>query len=227
MGRCAWILALIVGLIFAAGCGGGSSDTTQQLRVVMASPDTPPVDIRIDGSQIATSLGLENLSSYTALKSGQHQVQGVAVSNSASIFQQTVSLAASANMTLIVAGPRSSIQPIVLTDGTAATTTTTTGAGNVRVVNAASSMGAADIYIVNAGAGLSGAKPVVSSLAFGKDTGYQSEAIGNFQVFMTAPGTNSVFLSTGALALTQSQFQTVVAVDDANGGFNYIALVDQ
>ncbi len=88
-------------------------------------------------------------------------------------------------------------------------------------------MGAADVYVVNAGAGLNGAKPVISGLAFGKDTGYQPEAIGNFQVFMTVPGTNSVFLSTGAVALTQGQFQTVVVVDGANGGFNYIPLVDQ
>jgi hypothetical protein len=214
--------------LFAAGCGSDSANTTQQLRVVMASADTPPVDILIDGTQVATSLGFRNATGYIPLKTGQRRVQAVAVSNSASIFQQNVSLAGSANMTLIVAGPRSSIQALVLTDGKAASTTTsTTTIGNVRVLNASSSMGAADAYIVNAGAGLNGATPVVSGLAFGKDTGYQSEPVGNYEVFLTAPGTNSVFLSTGALALTQNQFQTVVAVDGDTGGFNYIALTDQ
>ena len=229
MGRFAWIAGLCWAVLFAVGCGSDSANTTQQLRVVMASADTPPVDILIDGAQVATSLGFRNSSGYIPVKSGQRRVEAIAVRDSASVFQQTVSVAASANMTLIVAGPRSSIQPVVLTDGTAATTTTTatTTTGNVRVVNASSSMGAADAYIVNAGAGLNGATPVASGLALAKDTGYKSEAVGNYEVFMTAPGTNSVFLSTGALALTQGQFQTVVAVDGENGGFNYIALTDQ
>jgi hypothetical protein len=88
-------------------------------------------------------------------------------------------------------------------------------------------MGPADVYIVTAGSGLAGATPVAPSLAFDKDTGYQLETIGNDQVFMTQPGTTNAFLSTGTLAVTQSQFQTVVALDAIGGGFTYIVLADQ
>ena len=70
MGRCAGVFGLCLGIVFMVGCGGGSSSTTQQLRIVMASPDAPPVDILIDGSQVATALAYTNSTGYLAVKSG-------------------------------------------------------------------------------------------------------------------------------------------------------------
>ena len=230
MGRRVGLIALCLwtGLTIGCGGGGGGSQTTQQLRVVMASPDAPAVDILIDGVQVATSLVFTNSTSYLPLKAGQRHVQALTVSNSTSIFDQTISLTASANLTLLLTGPASKIQEVLLTDGSK-TTTTTTGTGKVRVVNASITMGPADVYIVNAGTGLAGATPVATSLSFDKNTEYESVSTGGggYEVFMTSPGTTNLLLDTGALALTQSQFQTVIALDATGGGFNYIALTDQ
>lgn len=227
MGRCAGVFGLCLGVVFMIGCGGGSSSTTQQLRIVMASPDAPPVDILIDGTQVATALAYTNSTAYLAVKSGGRRIQVLTVGNSTSLFQQTVSLpSAGANQTLLLTGPASKMQSLLLTDGTT-TTTTTTGTGQVRVVNASPTMGPADVYIVNAGSSIAGTLPVASKLAFNQATPYTSEAIGNYEVFMTKPGTTNVFLNTGPLALTQSQFQTVVAIDATGGGFNFISLIDQ
>ena len=227
MGRRAGVFALCLGVVSMVGCGGGSgTSTTQQLRIVMASPDAPPVDILIDGTQVATALAYTNSTSYTAVKAGQRRVQALTVSNSTSIFDQPIAVTASANLTLLLTGPESKIQSVLLTDG-ATTTTTATGTGKVRIVNASATMGPADVYIVSAGTGLAGATPVATKLSFDQATAYESAAIGNYEVFMTSPGTTNLLLDTGALALTQSQFQTVVAVDATSGGFNYIALTDQ
>jgi len=225
VGRRAGVVALCLAIVFMIGCGGSSS-TTQQMRIVMASPDAPPVDILIDGAQVATSLAYENSTAYLTLKSGQRRIQALTVANSTSVFDQTISISASANLTLLLTGPVSKMQSLLLTDGTT-NTTITTGQGDVRVVNAAPTMGPADVYVVNAGTSLAGAKPVSSNLAFNQATGYESATIGNFQVFMTQPKTTNVYLNTGPLALTQSQFQTVVAIDASGGGFTYIALTDQ
>jgi hypothetical protein len=219
------LVALSLAIVFMIGCGG-SSDTTQQLRIVMASPDAPPVDVLIDGSQVATSLAYTNSTAYLTVKSGSRQIQVLTVSNSTSVFDQPVSVTSSANQTLLLTGPVAKMQSLLLTDGTV-NTAVTTGQGDVRVVNAAPTMGAADVYIVNAGTSLSGAKPVSSSLAVNHATAYQLAAIGNYQVFMTQPGTTNVLLTTGPLALTQSQYQTVIAVDATGGGFNFIVLTDQ
>jgi hypothetical protein len=118
------------------------------------------------------------------------------------------------------------MQSVLLTDG-ATNTTITTGDGKVRVVNASQRMEPADVYIVNAGTSLAGATPTFPDVAFGKATDYTLATIGNYQVFMTQPATTNVFLNTGPLALTQSQFQTVVALDAPGGGFNFIVLTDQ
>ena len=226
MGRRAGVFALCLGLVGMIGCGGGSTSTTQQLRIVLASPDAPRVDILIDGTQVATALAYTNSTAYMAVKAGQRQVQALTVSNSTSIFDQTIAVTASANLTLLLTGSASKIQSVLLTDGSTKTTTGT-GTGKVRIVNASAAMGPADVYIVSAGTGLAGATPVATSLSFDQATPYESAAIGNYEIFMTSPGTTDLLLDTGALALTQNQFQTVVAVNATGGGFTYIALTDQ
>jgi hypothetical protein len=177
----------------------------------------------INGSQVATSLLYRNATAYIPVSTKAQQVQVVEVSNSSSLFQQTISVPAGTNQTLLVSGPVSHLQGILLKDGG---TTPGTSNGAVRVVNASPSMGAADVYIT-AGGSFAGSTPVGTNLAFGQSTAYQVEAIGNYNVFMTAPGTSSVLLNTGLLALTQSQLQTVVALDAVGGGFTYIVLTDQ
>jgi hypothetical protein len=219
------VIVLFLAIVSMAGCGG-SSDTTQQLRIVMASPDAPPVDILIDGTQVATSLAYTNSTAYLLVKSGSRHIEALTVSNSTSVFDQNISITPAANQTLLLTGSAAKMQSLLLTDG-AVNTTITTGKGEARVVNASQTMGPADVYIVNAGASLAGATPVSPGLAFDKASDYTLATIGNYQVFMTQPGTTNVFLNTGPLALTQSQFQTVIAVDAPGGGFNFIALTDQ
>jgi hypothetical protein len=80
---------------------------------------------------------------------------------------------------------------------------------------------------VQAGTGIGGVQPVVAGLAFDKDTGYKLTAAGNYQVFMTTPGTTSALLNTGPLNLTSGQDQTVIALDDPSGGFTFALLTDQ
>ena len=226
MGRRVGLVALCLAIVLMIGCGGSSSDTTQQLRIVMASPDATPVDILIDGTQVATSLAFTNSTAYLPVKSGSRHIQALTVSNSTSVFDQTISITASVNQTLLLIGPATKMQSLQLTDG-ATNATITTGDGKVRVVNASQAMGPADVYIVNSGTSLAGATPTSTALAFGKATDYTLEVIGDFQVFMTQPGTTNVFLNTGPLDLIQSQFRTVIAVDAVGGGFNFIVLTDQ
>ena len=226
MGIRVGLVALCLATVFMIGCGGGSSDSTQQLRIVMASPDAPPVDILIDGAQVATSLAYTNSTPYLPVKSGSRHIQALRVSNSTSVFDQNVSVTTSANQTLLLVGPAAKIQSLLLTDG-ATNAITTTGDGKVRVVNASETMGPADVYIVNSGTSLAGVTPVSPGLTFDKATDYTLASISNYQVYLTQPGTTNVLLNSGPLSLTQNQFQTVVALDAVGGGFNFIVLTDQ
>jgi len=220
-----WLSALCLGIFLSTGCGSsGSSSSTAQLRFFQASPDAPHANVLVDGASVATNLGYGNSTGYISVKSGSRHIQIVPVNGSSPILDESLSISSGANQTLLLTGPAASIKPVVLTDGG---TKVTTGEGYVRVVNASSTMGPADVYIVAAGTSIAGLKPVVGKVAFDKDTGYQLTAAGNYQVFMTAPGTTNAFLSTGPIDLTASAHQTSVALDSVSGGFTYALLTDQ
>jgi hypothetical protein len=206
------------------GCGGGGTTNTAQFRLVQASPDAPSVSVLIDGKSVSDTLAYGNATAYLSVKSGSRHVQVVPVSASSPIFDQNITFSSSTKQTLLLTGSSASIQPLTLTDGG---TTATAGDGYVRVVNASATMGAADVYLVPAGSSIVGVKPVAASLAFDKDTGYQLVVAGNYEVFMTAPGTAKALLNTGSISLTASQNQTVVALDGTSGGFTFVPLTDQ
>jgi len=70
-------------------------------------------------------------------------------------------------------------------------------------------------------------------LSLGENTDYQPITTlsggnaGNYEVFMTVPGTRNAFLATGPLAVATAKNQTVVIEDAAGGGFTFAALQDQ
>jgi hypothetical protein len=208
---------------FSTGCGSGGS-TNALVRFLQASPDAPQVNVLVDGQSVSGNLGYGNATAYISVKSGSRHVQVVPVSGSSPIFDQTISFTSSTNQTLLLTGPAAGIQPVMLKDGG---TTATVGDGYVRVFNASAAMGAADVYLVPAGSTITGVQPIAASLGFDKDSGYQLTVAGNFEVFMTVPGTPNALLNTGSLSLTSAQNQTVVALDGASGGFTFALLTDQ
>jgi hypothetical protein len=211
-------------MLFAAGCGGGSSSDTGQLRFLQASPSAPHVDLLIDGTTESSNMAYGNSSGYITVKAGSRQLQAVPVNSTSPLLDLSVPITSSGNTTVLLTGPSSSIKSLVLTDGG---TTSSTGNGYVRVVNASVSMGPADVYIVAAGSGVNGATPAATNLALNQDGGYSLTPAGSYEVFMTSPGTKSILLDTGPINLTSPQNWTLVAFDGASGGFSFELLQDQ
>ncbi len=227
MGGRVGFLALCLGTLFSIGCGSSSSTNTAQLRVLEAAVGAPPVNILVDGAVVASNLGYGSATAYLTVKSGSRHVQAVPVSGGSPIIDQTLSLTASSNQTLLITGTSSSIHTVVLADGG---TTATTGDGHVRVFNASNTMVASDVYIVPPGTSLVGVTPVTKTtpLGFDGNTDYQLVPVGNYEVFLTVPNTTTVNLGTGPLNLSGTNSnQTVVVFDAATGGFTYILFSDQ
>jgi hypothetical protein len=208
--------------LFSASCSGGGSPAS--LRLLQASPDAPPVDVLVDAKSVAVNLAYGNDTGYLSVNSGSRHIHVVPSSGGSPIFDQTISFTASANQTLLLTGPAAGIQPVMLSD---AIPTVVANSGYVRLVNASATMGAADAYIVPAGSSIVGVTPVAAGMTFDQSTGYQVTVAGNYQVFMTTPGTAKALLSTGSISLAASQNQTVVALDGVAGGFTYVRLTDQ
>ena len=150
-------------------------------------------------------------------------MQIIQTNSTTKILDTTVSVSSGSSESLVLTGPASAPKPLTLKDGG---NTTTTGDGYVRVLNISRTTGPADVYIVPSGSGLLGATPVAKNIASDQDTGYQLIVAGDYQVFMTAPGTTNTFLNTGPLSITSGKNQTVVVRDNVGGGFTFGQLQD-
>jgi hypothetical protein len=219
--------------VLAPACGGGSSSSsTASIRFVQGSIDAPPVDFLVNGTAQKSNMLYGNASSYVSVTGGNSQVQVIPVNSTKPLLDQTVSLADSANETIVLTGPLAQLKPLVLNDGST-TTGGATSVASLRVVNISTQMGPADVYLIPSGGSLQGATPVSSGLSFDQDTGYQSLNVGtgtngaDYTVYMTIPGTQSVFISTGPLTFTENKKQTVVILDGVSGGFTFTQLTDQ
>jgi len=224
LGRRVEIAAIVWATLFAVSCSGGSSSDTGQLRFVQASPSAPHVDMLIDGITETSNMAYGNSSGYISVKAGARHLQAVPVNSSSPLLDLSVPITNSGHTTVLLTGPGSGVKSLVLTDGG---TTSSTGNGYVRVVNASVSMGPADVYIVAAGDGINGVTPAASNLALNQDGGYTLTPAGNYEVFMTSPGTKSILLDTGPINLTALQNWTLLALDGASGGFTFELLDDQ
>jgi hypothetical protein len=209
---------------FLSSCGSTGGGVIASVRFLQGSPDAPQVNVLIDGKVVAGGLNYGNASTYSTEQPRAHHVQVIPTAGGAAILDQNILFAAASTQTILFTGPAAGIQLVTLTDGG---TTSVSGSGYVRVVNASSAMGPADVYIVPAGSGIGGATPVKAALAFGADTGYQVMVAGDYQVFMTTPNLPDVLLNTGSISLTAAQNQTVVALDGSSGVFQYSLLTDQ
>ena len=225
MRRSAWLgLGLFSCMaLFSSSCGS-SGGSTAMLRLVQASPDAPQVNVLVDAKSVALNLAYGNDTGYLSVNSGSRHVQVVPVSGGSPIFDQTISLTSSSKQTLLLTGPAAGIQPVMLSD---TGPTVVASSAYIRVVNASATMGAADVYLTPAGSSIVGVTPVTAGMTFDQSSGYQVILAGNYQVFMTTPGTTKALLSTGPISLTASQNQTVVALDGVAGGFAYVRLTDQ
>jgi hypothetical protein len=178
----------------------------------------------IDGITETSNMAYGNSSGYISVKAGARHLQAVPVNSSSPLLDLSVPITNSGHTTVLLTGPGSGVKSLVLTDGG---TTSSTGNGYVRVVNASVSMGPADVYIVAAGDGINGVTPAASNLALNQDGGYTLTPAGNYEVFMTSPGTKSILLDTGPINLTALQNWTLLALDGASGGFTFELLDDQ
>jgi hypothetical protein len=218
---------LLTSLVLGCGSGSGSTSGTSnstQLRFLQGSPDAPPADFLIDGHTQASSMSFGNVTAYISVQPGSRHVQVIPVNSSAALLNETVSVSSGTSQTVYLTGPASQLKSLTLTDGG---TTNTTGDGYVRVLNIATKMGPADVFIVPGGAGLAGASPVATNISFDQDTGYQLVAAGDYQVFVTSPGTVNTFVNTGPLSISSLQNQTIVVRDNVGGGFTFSQLQDQ
>ena len=212
------ILPLLLALgtlgIFATSCGTDHS----KVRVVHASPDSPAIDVAVDGKTVVTNLafgGVSPATGYLTVTAGNRKVEVRATGTTTDLINSNVSVGSGKEYTVLASGFAANIAAIVLTDDNSAPTN---GNFKLRIVYASPSGPASvDVYLVAPGTDITNVTPTVSSLAYGQASGYQTAAAASTEVIITAAG-NKASIVDQTYDLTAGQIRTLVVLDNAGGG---------
>jgi hypothetical protein len=194
----------------------GAADTGL-LRVAQLSPDSPAVDVTVEGSAAAFSrVGYGDVTGYQALPAGTYtvDVRGAGADPaSRPVLTTTVDLQPGTVRTVAAVGRFADLSLAVLDDDLSAPAT---GEARVRVLAAASGAQGLD-------AGVPGAPPLASHLSFGQAGGYVDVPTGTVQVQLSPSGGGS---STVPLRLQAGGVYSLLVLDQDGGGLTVRAVRD-
>jgi hypothetical protein len=227
------VLAALVLALPLAGCSEEDLPTgvlpngeTGRVRFVHAVSDPARAD-RLDASLENLPLGI-NLAygnvaptlpaaAYYPVYVGSRALAARRTADtSVKVLDQSLTIAAGTDYTVLALGNAAGVQGLVLTDDNTAPT-----AGNVkvRVVHASASTGAVDIYVTTPTADLSTATAAATNVAFRSPTPYVSLPAGAYRIRVTPAGNRAVVsLDVTTPALAAGAIRTVLALDRALGG---------
>ncbi len=200
-------LLLTLGMLFAAGCGGGSSSAnkTGMLRVVNAVYDSffagGGYDLLLDTNAYVTNLAYKSASNYASTAAGSHQIEVRNAGTTADLINQAISITGGSTYTYVIAGAGANPSSVLLTD---ATTKASSGNIQFRVVNATGAFGAMDVYVTAPNTDLFTVSANDAGLGFGSTGGYHSVAKGSYEIRITKPGDKSVvYFDSGTIDLSK------------------------
>lgn len=217
----ALITALVAALSFAPR--GASAADSGRVRVMHASPDTPAVDIFVDGAKAVTALAFPNNTPYVTLPAGAHNVKVfVSPSNGsgAPALEANLEVGAGKDYTVLAVGElgKATLGLYVLEDDNS------TPAGNnahIRLIHA--SPDAPPVNVAVAGTNTN----VFTGVAYRNFGPYTPVPAGTYSLDVKVNASGATVLTIPGLKLEAKTVYTAVAVGLAgNGTLKVIPLVD-
>jgi hypothetical protein len=185
--RRAAALALLGTVLTLTGCQAiVSSAPEAQVRVIHATPDTAGLDIYQGSNALAYNLGFGTVTSYIPLTPGTYTIHADTAGSRQVLSAVKGTFAASTQYTVLLGNPASNLQQLTLTDQSQPAPA---GQIALRFLNQASHVSAVDIYLVPAGQRLAAVPPLLTSVAFGANTGYINVPTGAYSLIMLPTGT--------------------------------------
>jgi hypothetical protein len=218
---------VVLGLTDAFGNDSTLFDisTPATLRVVNASPNSPPLSVTVFdnsgplvpavGVVIGAPLAYESFTQYESQAPGNYTIQFTPASN---VNQTVTSLPLTLN-----AGTQQTIYALgaYATLGTEATfdnrRRVATGA-KLRLVQASPAAGFVDVYLTAPGAGIASMAPAIVGIPFGGDTGFQQVVAGSYDLTITTAGTQTVLAGPTTISVSNTGIYTIASRDAPGGG---------
>jgi hypothetical protein len=179
-----------------------------RVRIMHASPDTPAVDIFVNGAKAVTALTFPNNTGYVALPAGTHNVKvfvSPADGTSTPALEANLTVAAGKDYTVLAVGRVGdgslALLPLEDNNGTPAS-----GKAHVRLVHASPDAPAVDVAVAGTNT------LVFRNVAFKGVGTYTPVDAGRYDLEVRAAGTATVAKAVNGLALKDRAVYTVVAV---------------
>lgn len=196
------------------------------VRVIHASPDAPLVDVfsgttAIDSMQ---DVNYQVASGILELTAGEYTLRVEAElpdGSNTEVLSATATLTGDNLFNVLAIGDVADLETLIVTSPISAV-----GAGNIRVqvVHGAPEAPMVDIYVTAPDAMLSAQQPL-ATLSFREFTGQVEVAAGDYQIRITAAGTETVVFDSGSLALAAGADLLVTATENVATGDSPVALL--
>ncbi len=203
-------------LLSLPGCATVSgSPNLAQVRIIDASPDAGGLDIYQGNGILAYNLGLGTITSYVPVTPGTYSI---AVDN-AGTRQQLVAaggtFTTNSEYTVLIGNFSNTLSETILKDQAVPAPT---GQVSLRVLDQATRAGAVDLYLVASGSTIATAKPILTDVVFGQNTGYFNVPTGTYTLIAvptgTVPATSTGTSYTGAaVGYSAGTAKTLVLID--------------
>jgi hypothetical protein len=201
----------------------GAQDATGRVRVMHASPDTPPVDIFVDGQKAVSGLTFPDDTGYVSLPAGSHNVKvfaSPADGTGEPALEADLNVVAGKDYTVLAVGllGDSSLSLLPLEDNNAAPAA---GNAHVRLIHASPDAPAVDVAVAGTDT------LVFSNVAFKGVGNYTPVPAGAYDLEVRAAGNSTVALPLNGVALTAGTVYSAVAVGLLeDGSLQVVPLVD-
>ena len=197
------------------------------LRIGHLSPDTPEVDVVVDGEIFLGNVPYPAVTEIGALPAGTYNVavQPSIAPGTFPIGPVDLALEAGTWYTVLAVDFLANIEPLILTDDARPLATS----AKVRIVHASPTAQDVDIYVVAPGTDINTVDPTLTAVPFKANTGYIALPEGDYEVTVTPTGTKDAAIGPAAISIENGGVYTAIARDPLPGSmeFGLIVLVDE
>jgi hypothetical protein len=209
---------IVVAIAASFATSASAQEAPAHVRVAHLSPDTPGVDVYVDGAQAVGNMGFETVTDYLDVPPGEHLFElrpSGAAPTSTPVWSGRVTLVSGTFYTAAGVGPRAQLTAKLFTDSM---TVPPAGQANVRFIHAAVGAPAVDVAFAGSALAFNGA-------TFATPTDYQAVAPGRYDVSLK-DGSGTALVGSQFIAFSPGVTYTVAAIGGDGTPLRLLPIVD-
>ncbi len=210
------LAAVAVTLGSLSGCQSIiGNPSLSQVRIIDVSPAAPALDIYQGHDALAYGLGFGTITSYVPITPGAYTIAANSTGTAEVVSAANGTFLPATQYTVLISDTATGPQQLTLKDQNQPAPS---GQIALRFIGQSTRIGPVDVYLVRRGQTLADARPVVTNITLGVNTGYLNIPTGTYTIVMLPAGTiptgTTVPAYTGTqVAYTDGSARTIILID--------------